>query len=307
MIIFDKNTPVLLLVFNRPELTMQVFNKVKQAAPKYLYVAADGPRNEIEEKACERVRSIFDKIDWDCELKTLFREKNLGCGMAVTTGIEWFFNDVDKGIVLEDDCMPDNSFFGFCSEMLNYYQNDNRIGHISGSNFQDKQKRGDGSYYYSSLTHVWGWASWKRVWKDYDYNISTFNMFDTSFDAFPAHAPFAANWRNIFANVAQGKINTWDYQYAYLNLIKGYKTIMPNVNLIKNIGFDGNGTHTSADHPLVVQSIESITLIEHPKLFVQDVAADLYTQNKEFTNNLPKKNLLSVTWKKVKSYIKNAK
>ncbi|MBC6111023.1 nucleotide-diphospho-sugar transferase [Pedobacter fastidiosus] len=307
MMVYDQNVPILMLVFNRPELTSQVFDKVREVAPKYLYVAADGPRDQDDETQCKEVKAVFNKIDWDCELKTLFRDNNLGCGMAVSSGIQWFFNQVEKGIVLEDDCLPNNSFFGFCTDLLHHYNNDVRVGHISGSNFQDEQQRGDGSYYFSALTHVWGWASWKRVWKDYDYKISLYYHFDASFKAFPAHLPFASNWKNIFTKVAQGEINTWDYQYAFLNLIKGYKSIMPNVNLIKNIGLGINGTHTSADHPLIVKSTQEIDLIKHPVMFKQNVDADIYTQNKEFVITKRKKNLFSITWKKIKTYLSNGK
>ena len=296
-----------MLVFNRADVTAQVFEEVRKAAPKYLYVAADGARDAQEEIKCNQVRAIFDKIDWDCELKTLFRDQNLGCGMAVSSAIRWFFDQVESGIVLEDDCLPNSSFFGFCSNLLDYYKDNLSVGHISGSNFQDGIVRGDGSYYFSAMTHVWGWASWKRVWIDYDYKITTFNSFDTSFSAFPAHKVFAENWKNIFSNVYQGNINTWDYQYAYLNLIKGYKCVMPNVNLIENIGFGNQGTHTNADHPLAVTSTQQITTIKHPTLFVNDVEADIYTQTKEFLVKKPKKGIFSMAWKKIKNYLKNDK
>lgn len=305
--VFDKNVPVLMLVFNRPELTQQIFEQVRKAAPKFLYVAADGPRGISDEENCNKVKEIFNKIDWDCRIKTLYRNENMGCGMAVSTGIQWFFNEVELGIVLEDDCLPNQSFFAFCSNMLDYYKDDNRIGHISGSNFQDGTTHGDGSYYFSSLTHVWGWASWKRVWKDYDYKISTLNKFDTTFATLPSHAPFAEYWKKIFNSVANGEIDTWDFQYAYLILIKGYKSIMPNVNLIKNIGLGVNGTHTSADHPLTVTSTQELNLIQHPTIFKQNIDADIYTQSKEFTVRERKKNLFSVTWRKIKNYLKNDK
>ena len=301
---FDKDVPVLMLVFNRPELTLQVFEQVRKAAPKFLYVAADGPRDSSDEEDCNKVKEIFKSIDWDCELKTLYRTENMGCGLAVSTGIQWFFNEVESGIVLEDDCLPNQSFFAFCSDMLNYYSKDYRIGHISGSNFQDGQNREDGSYYYSALTHVWGWASWKRVWKDYDYKISTFSKFDTTFAAIPSHVPFAENWKDIFNKVSRGEINTWDFQYAYLILAKGYKSIMPNVNLIRNIGMGNNSTHTSADHPLLVSTTQELLKIKHPTFFIQDVNADIYTQNKEFYISTKKKGLLSVAWKNVKNLLK---
>lgn len=304
MLVFDQNIPILLLVFNRPELTAQVFDRIKFVEPKKLYIAADGPRTEEEDLKCKEVRAIVKNITWDCEINTLFRNENLGCGKAVSGGIIWFFEQEEYGIVLEDDCLPEPNFFSFCSTMLKYFKNDERIGHISGSNFQDDQLRGDGDYYFSALTHVWGWASWSRVWKDYDYDISTFPNLDKTLKAFPAHAHYASNWNTIFYNVHNGKINTWDYQYAYHNLIKGYKAIMPNVNLISNIGIGEDATHTQGEHPLINDRTGKIESIRHPTFLIQDVDADCYTQEKEFgAFKTKEKGFLSKTWKNLKNKI----
>ncbi|TKC12893.1 nucleotide-diphospho-sugar transferase [Pedobacter polaris] len=306
MLNYHQHTPILLLVFNRPELTVQVLNRIKAVKPKRLYIAADGPRNEAEAKICNDVRALAMTIDWDCELKTLFREHNLGCGKAVSEGITWFFEQEEMGIVLEDDCLPEPSFFAFCSTLLNRFKDDETIGHISGSNFQDGIIRGDGSYYYSDLTHVWGWASWRRVWKDYDFQIKTLVNFDQGFTGFKAHQNFALKWKEIFTKVAQGEIDTWDYQYAYLNLSKHYLSIMPNVNLVQNIGIGEQGTHTFGDHPLANKDLGSITEIIYPSDKTQNVEADIYTQQKEFyIPPMKKKNVFSKTWKAIKKSIRN--
>lgn len=302
MLIFDQDTPILLLVFNRPDVTAQVFDRIKKVAPKKLYVAADGFRSESEIFKCDQVRAIVTNITWDCEIKTLFRAQNLGCGKAVSEGIKWFFEHEEAGIVLEDDCLPELSFFSFCSTMLKHFKEDDRIAHISGSNFQDGHNRGDGSYYFSALTHVWGWASWRRAWKDYDFKISTFPKLDTQFNAFPSHKPFAPHWLKIFDRVHKGEIDTWDYQYAYHNLINGRKAVMPNSNLITNIGIGTEATHTQGDHPLINDKIDQITAIVHPTFQIQDVEADCYTQQKEFNSQEPKKKgFLSRTWKNIKN------
>ncbi|MFN0291789.1 nucleotide-diphospho-sugar transferase [Pedobacter helvus] len=304
MLHYNKQTPILFLVFNRPDTTALVFDEIKKAQPKRLYIAADGARNAVEEAKCNAVREIVKDITWDCEVKTLFREKNLGCKYAVSSAITWFFDNEPEGIILEDDCLPSQSFFGFCSELLEKYRNDNRIGHIGGSNFQDGIKRGDGTYYFSRLTHVWGWAGWRRVWKDYDVEMKTFKDFkEADLENSPTHSLHKATWYRNLENTYKGQINTWDYQYAYSNLINNYLSIMPNQNLIKNIGFGEDATHTFGDHHFANLQTGSIKEIKYPIFLMPNVEADIYTQNIE--HPLPKKkNILSRTWKGIKNSIR---
>ena len=146
MITYNRSTAILFIIFNRPNTTQQVFKRIREAQPKRLYVAADGPRNETEQLRCEETRAIVSKIDWDCELHTRFLDENQGCDSHCLQAITWFFENEPEGIVLEDDCLPARSFFGFCSELLEKYRNDNRIGHITGGNYQFGEKRGNGSY-----------------------------------------------------------------------------------------------------------------------------------------------------------------
>ena len=159
-------TPILFITFNRPDTTKRVFEAIKKIKPKKLFISADGPReNKVGEKQkCLTVRSIFDNIDWDCEVKTLFQEKNLGCKIAATTAVTWFFQSVEEGIIIEDDCLPNKSFFLFCQKMLATYRKHEAIMHISGTNFQFGNKRGEASYYFSRCIHMWGWATWRRAW-----------------------------------------------------------------------------------------------------------------------------------------------
>jgi hypothetical protein len=237
-------------------------------------------------------------------VKTLIRERNLGCRNAVSDGITWFFDQVSEGIILEDDCLPSPSFFAFCSSLLEKYREDNRIGHIGGSNFQDGITRGDGTYYFSRLTHVWGWAGWSRVWKNYDVDMKTFVEFKEShFESSSSHLPHHLTWYQNFQNTYNKEINTWDYQYAYLNLINNYLSIMPNQNLIKNIGFGEDATHTFGDHRFANLPIFDIDEIKHPTFFMANAEADIYTQNIEHPIKR-KKNGLSRTWKAIKKSIK---
>ena len=158
---FKLETPVLFLVFNRPDTTAQVFEAIRQAKPPRLYVASDGAREdkEGELEKVKQVREIVSQVDWNCEVKTLFRDKNLGCKIAVSSAIDWFFEQEEMGIILEDDCLPHPTFFRFCQELLERYRDDERIGMISGNNFQFGRKCTDYSYYFSMYSHIWGWAS----------------------------------------------------------------------------------------------------------------------------------------------------
>ncbi len=163
-------SPVLFLIFNRPETTEQVFSAIKKAQPPRLYIAADGPRSEYpnDAESCDISRAIATNVDWDCEVKTLFQDQNLGCRLAVSGAVDWFFEQETEGIILEDDCLPDQSFFLFCQELLEQYRDDTRIMQIGGTNYQFGKKRTNYSYYFSRYGHLWGWASWRRAWSFYD-------------------------------------------------------------------------------------------------------------------------------------------
>lgn len=291
MLSYNTNTPVLLLVFNRLDTTQKVLEKIKKAQPKRLYVAADGPRNAEEAQKCnEVINSIINQIDWDCSVKTLFRDKNLGCRKGVTQAITWFFEHEPEGIILEDDCLPSDSFFGFCSQLLEKYRDDERVGHISGSNDQCGNKRGDGTYYFSALTGVWGWAGWRRVWKDYDLEIKSYPLFEqlNYLEKMPSHAPFLAYWRHKFkTHYEKPDLNSWDFQYAYLNLINNRLGINPNVNLTSNIGCSTTeASHAAPDNPAANRKLEELDEIKHPTFILPDTIADINAQNFEFT--LPK-------------------
>src|SRR5688500_1827095 len=171
------NVTVLLVIFNRPDTTRLVFEAIRNARPRRLYVAADGPRPGVaaDNANCQEARKIIDSVDWQCEVKTLFREKNLNCGVAPSSAFTWFFQHEEEGIILEDDCLPSQSFFWFCQELLERYRNDTRVMHIGGNNFLNGwQKDKDYSYYFSRSGHIWGWATWRRAWKHFDFDISLY-------------------------------------------------------------------------------------------------------------------------------------
>ena len=241
-------TAVLFLVFNRPDTTTEVFEKVRQAKPQRLYIAGDGPREgrEGEKEKVTKAREIATKVDWPCNVKTLFRDKNLGCKKGVSSAITWFFEQEEQGIILEDDCVPHLDFFTFCENLLDRYAEDERVSAITGNNFQNGKWRGDASYYFSRYNHCWGWATWKRSWKNYDPNIKFWLNWSNSkaWDNFIPSKIERKYWSKIFNLVHLGEIDSWAYPWTASTWYKKGLTVTPNVNLVSNIGFGDNATHT---------------------------------------------------------------
>jgi hypothetical protein len=242
--------PILFIIFNRPDTTEKVFEKIRAIKPKYLYVSSDGARtNKIGEKEmCEAAKEIINGIDWDCELKTNYSEINCGCKTGIGKGIHWFFENVECGIILEADCVPDLSFFNFCKVMLEKYKDDKRIMFIGGSNFQGSKKRGQASYYFSKHCHSWGWAMWKDRWNKYDANMSDYN--DDEFNKLVANVTDDKGVRNyykrFFGLVKNNIIDTWDFQWTWTMWKNNGLSIVPNINLIKNIGFRKDAVHCTS-------------------------------------------------------------
>lgn len=271
------NTPVLFIVFNRPEFTLNVFESIRKAAPKKLYVSADGPRTNVAEdlENCKKARTIATKIDWDCELHILFHNYNLGCKTAVSTALNWIFEKEESAIILEDDCVPDPSFFPFCSQMLNEYKNDKRIISINGFNFG--YQGNPNSYFFSSLMCMWGWATWKRSAASIDYNMTKwektrFKKLNTLFLLKSDNYNWIEYWWREFNKISNNEIDTWDYQWIYYQLSNRLLSIVPNRNLIENIGFNMNATHTKNEASIIAQT-QSNSLsfpLMHPLAVVKD-------------------------------------
>lgn len=275
------NTPILFLVFNRYDTTIRVFEKIKEIKPKKLYIAADGPRKHIEGEAdkCNKVRGIAKMVDWDCEVKTLFQTENLSCGPAVSTAINWFFDNEEQGIILEDDCLPNTSFFSFCEEMLERYKHNDAIMHIGGTNFQEGTKYGAADYYFSSIAHVWGWASWRRAWKKYDFKIRDVFEFirSDSLAYYSYNLDERIYWYEKMRDTYYGKVNTWDYQWNYCVWKNKGLSIIPQVNLISNIGFGEDATHTHGNSKWANMPTQTLLNIKHPTDITCNVMADSYT------------------------------
>nr|WKN36964.1 nucleotide-diphospho-sugar transferase [Tunicatimonas sp. TK19036] len=276
------DTPVLFLVFNRPDLTRQVFARIREVQPKKLFIAADGPRRNHAQDAtkCLEVREIVQRIDWDCEVSTLFREENLGCAKAVSNAITWFFEGVEEGIILEDDCLPDESFFFFCKEVLSHYSENEEVMMISGNNFQFGKKRGKASYYFSHQAHIWGWATWKRAWSKFTYDLEGLCEFiaEKKVDNFVSSKREQNRWINIFLQLKKNEINSWAYRWQYSIWKDGGVTILPNYNLVSNVGFGGEATQTKNKKDIVSNlKINSIDEIFHPNKIKPNFKADRYT------------------------------
>jgi hypothetical protein len=242
------NISILFLIFNRPDTTQKVFEVIREAKPKQLFVSADGPRvgKEGEKGRCEETRNIIKQVDWDCEVKTLFRDENLGCGKAVSGAITWFFENVEEGIILEDDCLPNLSFFKYCEELLEKYRFEDRIFMISGDNFLPESLRLKESYYFTNFPHIWGWASWRRAWSKYSFKMEGFLDFvkDEKIKNVLNKKENQNYFLERFNEVYKGNIDTWDYQWVYSIWKNNGISIAPSVNLISNIGFGNMGTHT---------------------------------------------------------------
>lgn len=281
------NSAILFLVFNRPDTTSKVFEAIRKARPARLYVAADGPRkdrlDEVEKVA--KVRDIATSVDWPCKLKTLFHKNNLGCKYAVSTGIDWFFEQEEQGIILEDDCLPHQDFFSFCDTLLKRYAFDERVWNITGNNFQNGIQRGKFSYYFSYYNHVWGWASWRRAWKKADMDIKFWPKWKntSTFKEFFLNSIERKYWEKIFDQTYHAKIDTWDYSWTASTWYHKGLTATPNVNLVSNIGFRKDATHTKlSNSPLANMTTSSIGKLQHPETVTRNPDADNYVLDWNF-------------------------
>jgi len=272
-------TPILFVIFNRPNNTRQVFEAIRKIKPAKLYIAADGARrNKVgEDKLCAETRKVVENIDWACEVKRKYSDVNLGCEIGVSSAITWFFENVEQGIILEDDCLPDLSFFNFCQELLERYKDVDKVKIISGSNLHFGKKYGEESYFFSSLPTVWGWATWRRAWDLFDLEMEGLEEYISSnkmYELFKDRK-MVDFWSNHFRHVKYKNIDTWDAQWLYAILKNKGVGIMPNVNLISNIGFGKGSTHTKeVDTPLNKIPLEKISTLIHPKSIIVNEKAD---------------------------------
>jgi len=274
---------VLLIAWRRPDTIEAVINSLRVANPERVYVACDGPNpaRAGEAEMVKLTRSVVEKaIDWPCKVEELYSEINLGCRLGVSTAINWFFDQEEEGIILEDDIVVHEDFFNYCANLLNHYRNDTRVWAISADNFQDGQWRGSGSYYFSHNPHCWGWASWRRAWRHYDLNLTTWPEFRDSGAMVHLFSNTAERqfWWNIWERLYRdGQPDTWDYQWSYTVMVNGGLVALPNTNLASNIGFNKQATHTLS-HVSTLANLPTQPLgeIVHPRHVLRNTDADDY-------------------------------
>lgn len=293
---FKLRTPVIFIIFNRPDTTKIVFDEIRRVRPPKLLVIADGARTGRykEQELVDQTRSILEAIDWDCELFTEYSDVNLGCRNRLSTGLTWAFQHVSEAIILEDDCVPDPSFFEFCQELLSYYQSDQRISMISGANLLLGNSPSEDSYYFSNNSHIWGWATWADRWlQDYDPQMVLWPMI--------RDGNYVADWANskteqmslikVFEKTYKGEIDTWDHQWNFANRLNGRISIIPSKNLISNIGFREDATHTKKTHKLAnMMRAQMAFPLKHPKyIFASRKTDELFHKNIEKRQSKTKK------------------
>lgn len=276
------DTAVLFLVFNRPDTTARVFEAIRQARPPRLYVAADGPRADRrgEAERCAEVRRIATAVDWPCEVHRLFRDRNLGCKLGVSEGIGWFFDHEPEGIILEDDILPQPGFFSYCEALLARYRDDPRVAMISGCNLVADRHPVTTSYFFSIHNPIWGWASWRRAWSQYDPDMAAWPQWHAEGGLrrwLGGDRCAAEHWRRVFDRMYRREIDTWDYQWTFACWKMQGLTALPAHNLTLNLGFGADATHTVKDAPDYVRRCVPRDLegpLRHPAAVVADRAAD---------------------------------
>jgi len=279
--------PILILIFNRPQHTKKTFEVIKKIQPKFLYIASDGARPEVagEIEIVAQTRSIFEKLDWNCEIKTLYRDRNLGCTMSVTSSISWFFENVEYGIILEDDCLCDSSFFMLCEEVLPKYKDNEQIMHISGSNFLNSKKHENRSYYFSKFISCWGWASWKRAWKKFRIDLPEIvaeKEHIENIEWIATNKFLFEKWYNLFQYHRTGEDNIWDYRWQYNIWHHRGICITVSQNLVSNIGYGELATTSTGKNKtrnkIAALRVLPLTSIQHPYDIEIDAKKDYKTQ-----------------------------
>ena len=298
-------TPIILILFNRPDTTKQVFEAIRQAKPTKLLIIADGPRqNRLgEAELCAKTRSVVDSVDWDCEVIKNYSEINLGCKQRVSSGLDWAFSLVEEAIVIEDDCLPNSSFFKFCEEMLQMYRHDRRVMMISGTNMLEEWKSASQSYHFSYYGGIWGWASWRRAWQYYDIDMSLWadpQIKARIGDILVDNRQYLHS-KQAFDASCDGRIDAWGYRWRFARLIQSGLSIVPSVNLVSNIGFRQDASRTtSGSSPLAEIPTHHL---EFPLKFNQFTAVDRDYDRHIFIKNTKKPHLLT----RIKHKLKNLK
>jgi len=278
----DLHTPVAIIIFNRSDTTERVLAEIAKAKPQKLFVIADGPRDGNPEDAerCAAARAVIDRVDWQCEVIKNYSDVNLGCGNRPASGISWVFEHVEEAIILEDDCVPNQSFFRFCEELLERYRDDERIMHIAGNNFQFDHQRGPHSYFFSFHNISWGWATWRRAWSYFDLKVKQWQALKDTLWLLGILKDDRAvkHYREIFDIAYEGNVDFWDYQWSFACWAQHGLSVLPNTTLVTNIGCQEDATHTKSANYAIANLPKSAMVfpLQHPPYMVRDSKADQF-------------------------------
>ncbi|NEQ24075.1 MAG: glycosyltransferase family 2 protein [Microcoleus sp. SIO2G3] len=297
-------TPIVFVIFKRPNTTEKVFEVIRQIKPSQLLVIADGARADRPDEAekCAAARAVIDCVDWDCEIFKNYSDINLGCAKRVSSGLDWVFNIVEEAIILEDDCVPHPTFFRFCEELLERYRYDSRIASISGQNVQFGRKRTEYSYYFSRYNHCWGWATWRRAWQHFDFHLKLWpEIKEKKFlhDILDSDPHAVEYWTKTFQSLYDGSglEDSWAHRWTFACWINSSLGVLSNENLISNIGFGlSEATHDmgkrSPYNSMPTQALQFP--LKHPPFLIRDRQADSFTHNTLFNFSVSQRIKLKV-------------
>ncbi|MEM9808496.1 MAG: glycosyltransferase family 2 protein [Cyanobacteria bacterium P01_D01_bin.56] len=282
------NIPIVFIIFNRPEVTQRTFAMLRTAQPRHLFVIADAPRKNRpdEVRKCAETRRIIDEVDWECQVVKNYAEVNLGCARRISSGLDWVFEQCEQAIILEDDCLPEATFFPFCEELLERYKDDVRVMSISGQNSQMGRSRTSYSYYFSRYSHCWGWATWRRAWQHFDFDMALLNeaYANNLLEDILGDSAAVKRWTTILNKVISGEIDSWAYRWSFACWMHSGLSIISDSNLISNIGFGDESTSTKNKRSKL--SMNQTALIEfplrHPPYVVRNSAADNFVQKRVY-------------------------
>lgn len=273
------NSAVAFFIFRRPEYTRRVWAEIRKARPPVLLIVADGPVGEADREKSEATRAIVADVDWPCDVRRNYSDINLGCRDRMASGLNWVFSEVEEAIILEDDCLPDPSFFIFCDTLLSHYRHDARVMHIGGNNILGNRVSDTLSYHFSRCVHIWGWATWRRAWQYYDVRVASWpaareaGLLRSVCSRRGERSTWAANFDRQF----RGASRTWDYSWVYTVWAQHGLAIVPNVNLVSNIGLGSDSTHQQDGLWYMNMPTKAIGQIKHPVVMMTDEEADEWT------------------------------
>ena len=275
------NIPIVLIIYHRPDLIKNLVNALRSVKPKNIYVVADGPKAPQDKAACDSARGMIKEIDWPCQIHKIYAKKNMGLRKRVVSGLDTVFKKEKWAIILEDDLIIDPSFFRFCDQLLKKYEKNDQIISISGNNFQFGKNEIKESYYFSRYVHSWGWATWKRAWDLYDDHLTDWTKLrhNNWLNTILSSRVLALYWTMIFDMVSAGQVDSWAYRWTYSAFKNTKLTIIPDRNLVSNIGYGTKATHTTRKSRVMgMETSKMIFPLKHPRRVQRNINADQQTE-----------------------------